>query len=183
MTILPKGRVLITAGIFVLWFASSSVADTAQRGDGNDTPGSLDISSVRHAHDSANEMLVHRVKTYGSFGKRIFKDTYTQVLLDFYVGGRLKRTAYIDLIDGELVAIFTKPNGEEVARVPVTRPNRKSVKLAFPPTMLGSSVERYEWRVVAIFHKNGHSKCDEDKHGNTPCSDEAPNRGLIAHSL
>ncbi|MBW3595529.1 MAG: hypothetical protein KY391_08115, partial [Actinobacteria bacterium] len=74
--------VVVAAALLGSALAAPSAADTARFSDPNDTPGKLDVKTVRHGHDGSR--LVHNLSTYRRWNSRTLRgdETYIGFYLD-----------------------------------------------------------------------------------------------------
>ncbi len=135
--------------------------------DGDDVAGPLDVRSVSHGHRGAR--LTHTLRTYGAFPGRLLAGD-NAVVFAFDTNNRrssFERGAVVFWANGRLRAVVVNRRGNLLARVAVSRPDRRSVKVTLSRRALGSP-DGYRWLAVAVAGSR---------------ADFAPNRRLILHDV
>lgn len=141
----------------------------------------MDFRRASFGHGRAERVVRHGVRTRKRWktkelGGRYGVTVYLQVSNDD--DRRVERSLRIRRKHGELWGgmfrgkYFRK---KVDGRVRVWRPDRRSIKVAFPVRMLGDDVERYRWYV---FWAKRDTYCPGSCH-----SDTAPDRGWYDHRL
>lgn len=162
-------------------------ADRGVRLDADDTAGLLDIRSIAHAHDERGR-LVHTVRTFESWRTRSLPandENYLGFLLesrsDAFGSDRFVwvRRAETGGLYAELYRVLTHPNGEFLRRIPVWRPNARSVRIGIRPRFLGRGFTNgYRWRASTSFEKGTDGACRVDREASSfpigRCADAAP---------
>ncbi len=175
----------LIAALLVALLAVPASANVRSIRDGNDSPGRLDVKGAGHGHGERAGTLVHRIKTREPWRNGALRDNLSKIVIDFEVNGDLTRQLTIDVNeDNKLVATMRDLESDRsVGRGRVTRADRRSLRVSFGKKLLGNRVHSYRWRVTTSYQRDGHPKCDEDEHGNLPCLDRAPNKGMVRHRL
>ncbi|MDP9067979.1 MAG: hypothetical protein M3N53_06500 [Actinomycetota bacterium] len=182
-------RVVVSVvALGLLWGApSAALADRAGVRDAEDTPGLLDIRSVSHGHDSRGR-LVHTVRTFPEWKTRALPRTDENYVGFVFESGSGEfgsdRFVWVRRSDqgrlyAELYRVETHANGEFLRRVPVWRPNRRSVTIAIRPRFLGTEfADGYRWRAITSFEKGADGPCRRDREASSfptgHCTDAAP---------
>ncbi|HYP24854.1 MAG TPA: hypothetical protein VEV43_14895 [Actinomycetota bacterium] len=171
--------VLLVAAMLV--GATGAVADTRRWRDGNEARGPLDIARIAQGHRIGPKgvaQVVHTIRLHRAWPvKRLRHRGYVVVQFDRrgHPDGPNERMLRIFYKRGGLVATMYNSLGDppkRLARVALWRPDRRTVKVAFPPKLLKRrGLERYEWNVMS-FVEGRHDLCAK-RHG---CMDLAPNR-------
>lgn len=126
-------------------------ADAVRIQDPDDSPGRLDIAAVRHGHHltpSGRRLIEHRVRTYEAWGRRTLEpfNSYIRIALRHRPTDQ-NWMIWISYHEGKLTAQVYEgfePRWEQVAELPVRRPNRRTVVVRFPRRLL-NGVSRYDW--------------------------------------
>jgi hypothetical protein len=159
-----------TVAIIAL-ISSTAGADTARFTDPDDTPGKLDVKVVRHAHDGRR--LLHILRTYARWPSRTLSgdESYIGFYLDAGTKGtRADRFVWVRYKEGRgLYAQIFRPqshaNGDLLGPVRVSRPSRRSVRIALRPSQISNGIANgYRWRVTTSFEKSTTGgPCGEDR--------------------
>jgi hypothetical protein len=131
----------------------------------------LDIVSVSHGHRGA--LLRHRITMARNWGNAVL-DRVRGGELSVYVStdgdAAFERRLDFHVRRGKLVATM-RGSGRTV---PATRPNRKTVEVAFPRAALGRGVRAYRWFAFSgIVCKRRYQLC----------GDRSPAGALVAHRV
>jgi hypothetical protein len=167
-------------------------ADTRRWRDGNDARGPLDIALVSQGHRMGPKgvpQLVHTIRLHRAWPvKKLRHQGFVHVLFDRkgHPNGPEERNLWIVYRGGHLVATMYNSLGDppkRLARVALWRPDWRTVKVAFPKTLLKRrGLERYKWSVLS-FVEARHELCPR----RDGCSDLAPNpanrRRYVKHVL
>lgn len=178
--------------VVILLASSTAAADVVAWRDGDDTVGRLDIASVRHGHRGARS-LIHTIRTRETWRKRVLRDESSWLALVFdrrKATSRDDRYLRIDFskdsgLYARLTTFGTHGPGELIARVPVWRPTRRSVRVRFRKGRLGRDLKRYEWRAITSFENAGKCRSGADSADQGGCIDYSPRprrRGVV-HEL
>jgi hypothetical protein len=160
MRLLCRRRVVTTCllvlAVFTSQLGSFASADWDRRRDARDADGALDIRRISYGHE--NGQLVHRLSTYESWKSRSLYGTRRYIAFYISVNDRpdsnegWERILWVHYKNERLVAELYRPgeggpggDGEDVRmkRVPVSRPNNRSIRVTFAPGDLGDQVQRY----------------------------------------
>ena len=144
----------------------------------------LDIAEIAHGHDG--RLLTHRLTTHEAWTVEDL-DNASRILFRFSTDpdGAVEREVRVDSGNGELWAVMFSGAGKSLGSVEVDRPNNRSVRIRFLPSMLKEGLERYRWRT-----KTNAQGCDNPDTETDPiaaskrCMDYAPNaEGELRHRL
>lgn len=141
--------------------------------DGNDTRGLLDLRSASVAHTS--NTVVHSFRTFAGWAPRDLGRNSSGFLigLDRNNDSQPERCVVIILKRRLRAILLNCINGAAIGTVPVSKPNRTTVKVTIPKTQTGLS---YRWAVISIYA--------EKKPCLNACVDGIPNlSGFILHDL
>jgi hypothetical protein len=160
-----------------------AAADVVTRKDPKDTAGRLDIRRVSHGH-AGEGAVTHTITTYRRFASRLLRPhgKATGVLQLWIDGdsddGWWARQVVVQWRNGRLRApIFDAETQRRVGRAKVTRPNRRSVKVAIKLSHLGDLGESREYFWMAVSDFWNQTRCKSS------CWDFAPNHRTIRHRL
>lgn len=167
-------------------------ADTRRWHDGNDARGPLDIAAIAQGHrigPNGVRQLVHTVRLRRAWPvKKLRHRGFVHLTFDRpgHRGSPPERTVWIVYRRGRLVATMYNTLGDppkRLARVALWRPDWRTVKVAFPKTLLKRrGLERYKWDALS-FVEGRHELCP-DPDG---CTDLAPDpqkgRRYVRHVL
>ena len=169
----------------------ASRADTERFRDGNTARGPLDIASISHGHRMGPKgvrQLAHTIRLHRAWPvKKLRHRGFVHV--DFELRGNpdgpQERSIWIVHRKGRLVATMYATLGDppkRLARVALWRPDWRTVKVAFPKSLLRKGLDRYKWAALS-FVEGRHELCG--KSGG--CTDWAPNpedrRRYVKHVL
>lgn len=193
-------RLLVGLAVFGLLgiVHSPALADRAGLSDPDDARGLLDIKRISHGHDDRGR-LVHTVRTFARWRTNelpsndensvgiLFESSSDTFGSDRFIWIRRSQQGRLY---AKLYRVLTHPNGEFLRRVPVWRPDRRSVRVAVHPKFLGRRfADGYRWRAITSFEKGNSGPCREDNVASSfpagNCRDAAPRnrtRGL-RHNL
>lgn len=192
-----KNLTLALAAVLVGVVVGTAQADSGALPDRDDTPGRLDVRTIRHSHDGAR--VVHSVRTFERWGSRALSgdESYVGFYLDAGTKGtRGDRFVWVRYnrsrgLYGEIFRPGTHPNSDRLGRVDASRTSRRSVRISLRPSDLSSQLDNgYRWRVTTSFEKSStHGRCGDD--GQTSsfpmgrCIDYAPSlhRRGFRHNL
>lgn len=186
--------VVVLASILSVFIVGAAPlrADTKRWFDGDDARGPLDIAAISHGHrmgPKGGRQLVHTIRFHRAWPVRKLKHRgFAHVQLDRrgHRDGPQEREVWIVYRRGHLIATMYNTLGDppkKLARVQLWRPDRRTVKIAFPKKLIKRrGLERYKWSVIA-FVESGHELCPK----RDACSDLAPNpangRRFVRHVL
>ncbi|MDQ4126060.1 MAG: hypothetical protein M3134_10765 [Actinomycetota bacterium] len=169
---------LVLVGVFVSHGAAH--ADTRGWRDGNDARGPLDIVRIEHAHRASPDgvrQLLHTVRLDRGWPvDRLRHRGFVHLIFELpgHPDNPPERAVWIVYRKGKLVATMYNTLGDpprKLARVALLRPNRRTLKVAFPKSLLRKGdVRRYRWNVVS-FVEGRHELCPR----RSGCTDWAPN--------
>ena len=124
------------------------------------------------------------------WGRRAFKrrGNFINFFFDTDRDPGFERRLNIDLRRGELRARMQiwRRNGRAIqtlGRATLWRPDRRSVTVAFPRTLLGMRVTRYAWIGYSVFGIKGQGACGLNGDVYAPCTDRFPDEGRYHHVL
>lgn len=160
-------------------------ADTKTRSDPDDSPGSLDIASVSHAH-GVRGLLVHTVKTFGPWENDLLEEPSTDFSLSIRFGDRYRRYRWIVIDvaeDGTLYGVINHPRRDEILGFAhVWRISKSGFKVAFAKRDISRHLDSYKWQVASSFHDSSSSECGSDGGHSITCIDVAPDSGFVRHN-
>lgn len=180
--LLPIGLLLALALL-----VTPALADSTRFGDPDDTPGRFDFRALSQGHDQGS--VVHKLATYGRWSKATFgtrKDSnFMNLFFDTDGKAGYERRLTIDVDkDGKLAGTMMDwTTKETLGAVALTRPNRRSVKVTIPTTLLGPGVTSYRWYSGSFFHADNKGPCGTPSDVVKTCIDRFPERGLATHNL
>lgn len=192
-----KQACVVAAGVVFTLLATSAMADTGRFTDPNDTPGKLDVKSVRHSHDEPR--LVHSVRTFKRWRSRALAGDESYI--GFYLDAGNKRTradrfVWVSWKEGRgLYAEIFRPlvhaNGERLGPVRVWRPDRRSVRISLRRSQLSDGIKNgYTWRVTTSYEETTtEGPCGDDGTASSfptgACIDNVPRlrRGGFRHAV
>ena len=159
-------------------FAGQASADVLRAPDRDDAPGRLDVRFVVHGHwrnlESGERLLTHRLATYETWRPGILRYRgRIEFRFDVDEDWDFERRLSIGVTKGSLYAEMTNDSElETLGYAKVWRPGSRSVKVKFPPSLLGApGITSYRWYArTAIV-------CQETDHVVVICGDNAPARG------
>lgn len=168
-----RAKVVVTLSIVSALFASSASGDEAARRD-RDEPGSqmkLDVARTTHDHKKQDRtrLLLHEVRFQDDVDSQDFYSGLGGLQLLFDIDDDRAEERAIRFIlnpDGSVAAQMYKPGPKVLGYANWWRPDARTVKIAFPRSLLGKRVNRYRWRVLAA--------------QNAPCEPNEPG-GITAH--
>lgn len=184
--------VLVTTAVLVALVGAPARADQRRFPDGNVARGPLDIARIAHGHrmgPNGVRQLVHTVRLYRAWPVKKLRHRGF-VHLDFdrrgHPDGPQERSVWIVYRRGRLVATMYNTLGDppkRLARVALWRPDWRTVRIAFPKTLLRKRpLDRYKWSALS-FVEGRHELCPE----RDGCFDHAPNlanrRRYVKHVL
>ncbi len=135
----------------------------------------LDIASVGHGHKG--RLVRHRLETHRTWkNSLLLRSEGGQI--SFYLStnrdAAFERRIDIVLRSGKLTGVIRNRSGRVLGRVAATRPNAKTVQVAFARKFLGRRVASYRWFAFAGIH------C---KRKYDLCGDRSPAAALVLHRL
>jgi hypothetical protein len=174
--------VAVFVGVVIFLGAPFAPADVQRKPDPPDNPSALDIQWIQHSHRTSpkgKHQLVHTIRTYGPWRKRIL-ERHGKITLEFDLRGNSgnppERSIWIDHKNGRLRAIMYRTLGDPPARLvklPVWRPDRHTIKVAFAPRWLRTrDLSFYRW-AASVSLDSSHPSCTE----RFSCNDRAPDGG------
>lgn len=135
----------------------------------------LDIASVGHGHKG--RQVTHRLAMYRAWNKSLLS-RFDSGQISFYFStnrdAAFERRLDVILRSGKLTGVMRNKRGRAVGRFAASRPNSKSVEVAFPRRLLGRGVRSYRWFAFAGIH------C---KRKYDLCGDRSPGNALVPHRL
>ena len=156
--------------------------------DADDTKGPLDIAWVQHGHRQSPagvRQLVHTVRLFDPWPvRRLRHRGFVHLFLDVegHRSLREERAVWITYRKGRLRAQLMHYSAEPptvMRRVPLWRPDRRTLKIAFRKRALGRGrFEAYGWSAISFVEERD-SSCD--RRGG--CHDSAPEAGYVRHRL
>jgi hypothetical protein len=169
--LLPAVAFLLVMGLFS---AGPAAAHNFTKTDPDDTRGLLDLRSASVAHTS--NAVVHSFRTFAGWAPRDLGR-----LSSFFVIGldrnndasQAERCVLVYYRSGLRATLFNCITGATIGQVPLSKPNRTTVKVTIPKAQTGLS---YRWSIVSIYV--------EKKPCLNGCFDGIPNlSGFILHDL
>ena len=200
MRLFGSMRVVVIVGCaaaLVMAFAAPAGADRGVERDPNDARGPLDIARIVHKHSPNDEdAFIHKIVMQTAWDEAILEDGVRlerNIWVTFDVRQRVgsecvscitEREVLIDVVNGRLRATLLNHLGDppkKLARLPVWRPDRRTVAFAVTRSQLRKSdYSFYEWGAMSIYQRRGHDHCT----GRDACFDRVPRRNrLIRHQL
>jgi hypothetical protein len=135
----------------------------------------LDIASVAHGHKA--RLVRHRLETHRTWKKSLLSRSEGGQI-SFYLStnrdAAFERRIDIVVRSGKLTGVIRNRSGRVLGRVAATRPNAKTVQVAFARRFLGRRVASYRWFAFAGIH------C---KRKYDLCGDRSPAAALVPHRL
>ena len=184
--------VLVVVVAIPLLLAPALRADTRRWHDGNNARGPLDIASISQGHRMGPKgvrQLVHTVRLHRAWPVKKLKHrgfVHLNFELRGHRDGPQERTVWIVYRKGRLVATMYATLGDppkRLARVALWRPDWRTVKVAFPKSLLRKGLEPYRWNAMS-FVEDRDPLCPRRGDG---CWDWAPNpedgRRYVRHVL
>ena len=182
----------LAAAAAALALSASTAADTVSVRDEADARAApLDIASVGHGHD-ARGRLVHRVTMQAAWRLEALRPGRGELTIPFDLDGKfvdghpsVERAVFIAFRSGRLRAVMRGGPGLErvVGRVPVWRPNNRTVKVAVPTALLGRRLTAYYWFASTLVYSGEHIRGGDAAPGPTasiPTTIEHSLRGRLA---
>lgn len=167
-------RVATVASVVVLLSVFSTAhADRSVRRDANDVRSFLDIASVKHQHDRMEDgrrRIRHTITMHEAWSSRwLFRSGCGHLSIYIDDPGR-----YISFYrrQGELRARLGR------RRLPVWRPDRRSIAVRIPPRLIAGDDATYRWRAASLATRE--PSCEG---GSTGWVDYSPNDRWIRHDL
>jgi hypothetical protein len=161
---------LLAAGLFT---AGPASAHNFTKSDGDDTRGLLDLRSASVAHTST--AVVHSFRTFAGWAPSElgrFSSAFV-IGIDKNNDARQAERCVIVFFARRLRATLTNCGRNAIAALPVSKPNRTTVKVTIPKSQTGLS---YRWAVVSLYF--------EKKPCLNGCFDGIPNlSSFILHDL
>jgi hypothetical protein len=161
---------LLAAGLFT---AGPASAHNFTKSDGDDTRGLLDLRSASVAHTST--AVVHSFRTFAGWAPSElgrFSSAFV-IGIDKNNDARQAERCVIVFFARRLRATLTNCGRNAIAALPVSKPNRTTVKVTIPKSQTGLS---YRWAVVSLYF--------EEKPCLNGCIDGIPNlSSFILHDL
>jgi hypothetical protein len=173
-------RVLVLVFILVglVLTASSAAADHARFTDPDDSFGRLDIAWIRQTHERSAQ-LSYRIATYRRWRTAQFNGAITpfRIIFDTDHDGNVDRTLGLDVSrDGSWFAEMTGSNGRVKGYGRAWKPDRRTIQVVFPESLLGKNVDLYRWIAQTSYHRTKSRHCGDTSDLQRYCSDTAPNR-------
>lgn len=179
-------------------------ADHVEKGDADDSPSALDIAGGRHGHestDTSQKLIAHSLAMYEDWdGQLLLSAEVYDISLHFdtngdhdppiraigFCGEGYERILEVRASeDGSLFASIRRAGGKIIGFVRVSRPDVRSVDLAFPRSVLGTHVKEYEWCAQTAYYEedNPSEECGASNGVETLCTDRLPNKKAVVHDL
>lgn len=153
-----------------------TTVDTNECGDmsySENQGGLLDLARVSHGH--ARGLLTHRLSMHRRLQNGILsRGGQVSIYVTTDADAAFERRIDLGLKRGKPIFLVRNARGRVVARGAATRPNAKTVQVAFARSALGSGVRQYRW-----FAFSGVS-C---RRAYNACGDRSPGGSLILHRL
>lgn len=178
---LARRAVLLVVVLLASLGASSPLrADTRRWRDGTNARGPLDVARIAQGHRMGPKgvpQLVHTIRLHRAWPvKKLRHQGFVHVMFDRkgHRDGPQERMLRIVYRKGRLVAAMFASLGDppkRLARVALWRPDWRTVKVAFPKTLLKRrGLARYKWSVISVV-EGRHDLCPK----RDACIDLAPN--------
>jgi len=163
-----------TALVAGLLSAGPAAAHTFTRTDGDDTRGLLDLRSASVAHTST--AVVHSFRTFAGWAPRDLGRNSSGFIIGIDKdnnASQAERCAVVFFARRLRATLINCITGGAIKALPVSKPNRTTVKVPIPKTQTGLV---YRWAVVSLYF--------EKKPCLNGCVDGIPNlSGFILHDL
>lgn len=181
MKLARRQRGVITAMIatgVALAAVGSAEADTRRTGDGNDTPGRLDMRSATHGH--AGDRVVHTISTFARWRARLLAPSTPNLFaIEISTDGdrALERVVLVYSRNGRMVARVFRIAGRRLVLVgaaTASKPNGRTMRVSIARSRLGNA-PGYRWTAHSQYQAPG--AC-----GNV-CVDKAPSPGSLRHDV
>ncbi|HLK94462.1 MAG TPA: hypothetical protein VK365_01860 [Nocardioidaceae bacterium] len=148
--------------------------------DPDDTVGPLDLAAVKHRIRQAAQSVRVRwtVRTHERFDPDALHHRHRRFTVELDTDGEpgAERNVRIVARRGGVVAeVVSNATRTVIARLPTTRPGRRSLAFSGDPGLVGA--RRYFW--YSDFHARGSSGCGRRDGFPVVCQDTAPERGWI----
>ena len=160
----------------ILLLPSPALADERAVSDPDDVVGTLDLRRVSLAKLGPTEPLTIWIETYDGWGPRTLVRNNNRMIVLFDTDGDGSRDfrARILRLKRKFVALI-KGSGQSFEPLPVTKPNRRTVRLVIPGSIpVNPDGGPPGIRVLTRFI--GAQGCDPAS-GSKPCIDRAPDGG------
>jgi hypothetical protein len=174
------GRIFLAAMVSMILMVAAHAFAAPAVGDPDDTRSGLDIAKVRgtfYNKPSGSQWAAHRLTTYEPFSNRDLRyvegSRYGSVSFSLDVDHNAIADHYVivDFRRGALRAELLDDDSERIS-IRATRPNRRTVQVKFPRSLLGST-RGYYWSGSTTFAGDV-AACRFDSGG---CYDFGPDSG------
>jgi Divergent InlB B-repeat domain len=172
---LARQKCLVVAAVAgaVLLVPRLAPANDGRAGDPHDVRGALDIAAVSHTERGGK--LVHTIRAYRPFPSKLLKGgNLVAFAFDQTDDGKLDRLVVVLWTDGALRGVLADTHGTVLMRVPVSRPDSRTIRVTLLERLLGAP-PTYRWSALTTYQ--GKQSCRK------ACIDLAPNRGLLTHRV
>jgi len=149
--------------------------------DPNDTPGRLDVASVRHrirVRSPERVSVTYRVKTFTDFASSALHRRHRNFVIELHRDSTAgaSRNILVSSRDGRLVAeVISNATRKVIATAKVTRPNRHTVRVQGPRHLVGAR----SYFAYSNFHSPSSPRCGWTDGYRVTCQDTVPERGWI----
>ena len=156
------------------------VTTTTVTTDPDDTAGPFDLAAVTHRirQDAQAVRVRWTVRTHHGFDAGALQHRHRRFTVELDTDGEpgAERNVRIVARPGGIVAeVVSNATRAVVARLPTTRPDRRSLTFTGDPDLVGA--RRYFW--YSDFHARGSSGCGYSDGFPVVCQDTVPERGWI----
>ena len=153
---MKRAFVYIIAAVLGFTNMGLALGDEGSRRDRNESGSQmrLDVARIAHGHRwrSRTRMLLHEVRLHEPVASRDFPDGFggLQLLFDVDDDPRDERAIRFFINpDGRPTALLYKGGPRTLGFVNWWRPDKHTVKIEFPKSLLGKGIAEYRWRVLA----------------------------------
>ncbi|MDQ3952929.1 MAG: hypothetical protein M3279_08220 [Actinomycetota bacterium] len=147
----------MTAALLTALAPPAAWSDGGSARDRNDARGPLDIARVSHAHrgSAGSATLVHTMRLRSAWPvKKLRGNAFALFYFDLRGrrGAGAERTVQVQYENGRLVAhMFDQVNsGQHVGAVTLRRPDRRTIRVSFPKSMLRKGLRSYKWNAATL---------------------------------
>lgn len=174
---------MVGVGIVIVIAAMPVWADGLSRDDPDDAGHQLDVAETSHGHLKVRggRFLTHRISTFEAWENSVLEGSSLRIFFNLDRDPETERTLLVTLNEDGSLNAEMHGNGKLRGYARAWRPDDRTVKVAFPPSLLRRGLEVYRWRVETVGPGFPEQKCSPDP--DQPCLDLVPDRGFIRHKL